>query len=99
MKGEEAALERAVRGEVGARAAVGDGERRETRDARGARETTGAQARAMTRATEGIGRRPRRERWSGEDKENECARRRRRVLSLTLHIRFIIIHDVICATC
>ena len=30
---EEAALERAVRGEVGARAAVGDGERRETRDA------------------------------------------------------------------
>ncbi len=33
MKGEEAALERAVRGEVGARAAVGDGERRETRDA------------------------------------------------------------------
>ena len=33
MKGEEAALERAVRGEVGARAAVGDGERREPRDA------------------------------------------------------------------
>ena len=33
MKGEEAALERAVRGEVGARAAVGDGERHETRDA------------------------------------------------------------------
>ena len=31
MKGEDAALERAVRGDVGARAAVGDGERRETR--------------------------------------------------------------------
>ena len=33
MKGEAAALERAVRGEVGARAAVGDGERPEARAA------------------------------------------------------------------